>query len=130
NASPYHTYYEHLSFLLALRQASTPSLLPYTTLFRSSHRRHTSCRPSSALLRQGPCHMWQCRRGAVRHHRNLHVSAILRISHSGYRRCSMSVCVCPQDRKSTRLNSSHVSISYAVFCLKKKTRTKHTTHAD
>src|SRR5699024_11734917 len=26
-----------------------------------------------------------------------------------------------QDRKSTRLNSSHVSISYAVFCLKKKT---------
>src|SRR5699024_12150904 len=27
---------------------------------------------------------------------------------------------CPTDRKSTRLNSSHVSISYAVFCLKKK----------
>src|SRR5690554_7460722 len=27
----------------------------------------------------------------------------------------------PQDRKSTRLNSSHVRISYAVFCLKKKT---------
>src|SRR5438874_7624237 len=29
----------------------------------------------------------------------------------------------PLDRKSTRLNSSHVEISYAVFCLKKKTRT-------
>src|SRR5438067_10627351 len=28
----------------------------------------------------------------------------------------------PRDRKSTRLNSSHVSISYAVFCLKKKTQ--------
>src|SRR5438477_7728783 len=28
----------------------------------------------------------------------------------------------PQDRKSTRLNSSHMSISYAVFCLKKKTQ--------
>src|SRR5690625_6461801 len=28
----------------------------------------------------------------------------------------------PSDRKSTRLNSSHVAISYAVFCLKKKTR--------
>src|SRR5699024_11300707 len=28
---------------------------------------------------------------------------------------------CGEDRKSTRLNSSHVSISYAVFCLKKKT---------
>src|SRR5436309_12478987 len=29
------------------------------------------------------------------------------------------------DRKSTRLNSSHVKISYAVFCLKKKTRVRH-----
>src|SRR5690349_23110634 len=29
------------------------------------------------------------------------------------------------DRKSTRLNSSHVEISYAVFCLKKKKKTKH-----
>src|SRR5207249_9431644 len=32
------------------------------------------------------------------------------------------------DRKSTRLNSSHVSISYAVFCLKKKKK-KNTTHS-
>src|SRR5699024_11762366 len=32
-----------------------------------------------------------------------------------------------QDRKSTRLNSSHVSISYAVFCLKKKKRRTQTT---
>src|SRR5699024_12195202 len=30
-------------------------------------------------------------------------------------------CISIKDRKSTRLNSSHVSISYAVFCLKKKT---------
>src|SRR3712207_8965690 len=30
-----------------------------------------------------------------------------------------------EDRKSTRLNSSHANISYAVFCLKKKTRTTH-----
>src|SRR5438067_11127244 len=30
-----------------------------------------------------------------------------------------------RDRKSTRLNSSHVSISYAVFCLKKKKKKKH-----
>src|SRR5690606_41163361 len=33
---------------------------------------------------------------------------------------SDGVYVQPQDRKSTRLNSSHVKISYAVFCLKKK----------
>src|SRR5947207_9557410 len=32
----------------------------------------------------------------------------------------------PQDRKSTRLNSSHTVISYAVFCLKKKKKKKHT----
>src|SRR5258707_3390133 len=33
------------------------------------------------------------------------------------------------DRKSTRLNSSHANISYAVFCLKKKTRTHQSSHA-
>src|SRR5437868_10233292 len=33
---------------------------------------------------------------------------------------SVTGIVAPRDRKSTRLNSSHVSISYAVFCLKKK----------
>src|SRR5690349_24016238 len=33
----------------------------------------------------------------------------------------------PLDRKSTRLNSSHVEISYAVFCLKKKTKKKRST---
>src|SRR5256885_16828328 len=32
----------------------------------------------------------------------------------------------PRDRKSTRLNSSHLVISYAVFCLKKKTRSSST----
>src|SRR5699024_11902426 len=35
----------------------------------------------------------------------------------------------PLDRKSTRLNSSHVSISYAVFCLKKKTIHVYTLHS-
>src|SRR5690606_40496172 len=34
-----------------------------------------------------------------------------------------------QDRKSTRLNSSHVKISYAVFCLKKKNRNRHIRRA-
>src|SRR3712207_7980069 len=33
-----------------------------------------------------------------------------------------------EDRKSTRLNSSHANISYAVFCLKKKTSTKLPSH--
>src|SRR5690349_24237696 len=35
-------------------------------------------------------------------------------------RAARDIAKCSQDRKSTRLNSSHVEISYAVFCLKKK----------
>src|SRR3954449_63152 len=38
---------------------------------------------------------------------------------------SHSHLVCSSDRKSTRLNSSHTLISYAVFCLKKKKKTRH-----
>src|SRR5699024_11614686 len=37
---------------------------------------------------------------------------------------TVSIVALPRDRKSTRLNSSHVSISYAVFCLKKKKKQK------
>src|SRR5690625_2387883 len=46
---------------------------------------------------------------------------------------AMQITVIPwkaeRDRKSTRLNSSHVAISYAVFCLKKKTRPRYSTKA-
>src|SRR5438874_4573878 len=38
---------------------------------------------------------------------------------------SFILCPNPLDRKSTRLNSSHVEISYAVFCLKKKKKKKY-----
>src|SRR5437660_7948649 len=37
-----------------------------------------------------------------------------------WRKDGHDILECPSDRKSTRLNSSHVAISYAVFCLKKK----------
>src|ERR1035438_10822081 len=40
------------------------------------------------------------------------------------------VRLCPPDRKSTRLNSSHLGISYAVFCLKKKKRHNHLAELD
>src|SRR2546426_8662675 len=39
--------------------------------------------------------------------------------------CNLTPCGLRVDRKSTRLNSSHLVISYAVFCLKKKKRTDH-----
>src|SRR5579859_8274219 len=50
----------------------------------------------------------------------------LPISRSGPHRprCPPRLTHRPQDRKSTRLNSSHSQISYAVFCLKKKKKTK------
>src|SRR5207253_8003916 len=40
----------------------------------------------------------------------------------------ITMCLIAADRKSTRLNSSHVAISYAVFCLKKKKNTSMTKH--
>src|SRR5439155_7117793 len=46
----------------------------------------------------------------------------------GQPRAAQSVTLAP-DRKSTRLNSSHVAISYAVFCLKKKNITNEVTHS-
>src|SRR5689334_24478377 len=41
---------------------------------------------------------------------------------------SRTACARRRDRKSTRLNSSHSSISYAVFCLKKKKKNKKEKH--
>src|SRR5438874_6131971 len=77
-----------------IRRPPRSTLFPYTTLFRSAHRPATSGTPvqSAASAPSG----W---RGGSR---------------LGYPRHA------PPDRKSTRLNSSHVEISYAVFCLKKK----------
>src|SRR5690348_18127591 len=73
-----------------LRRPPRSTLFPYTTLFRSV-----------ALVR---LRAFQGRRGTPPS-----LSSARAQTHSGMR-----------DRKSTRLNSSHPSISYAVFCLKKK----------
>src|SRR5437899_7411945 len=49
-----------------------------------------------------------------------------RRAHAGLGRRDRAARRLPRaDRKSTRLNSSHLGISYAVFCLKKKTKTRH-----
>src|SRR5699024_9734323 len=57
---------------------------------------------------------WGRRRGSPTHHPPLRVGSSTRS-----RSVRLPRCVHRRDRKSTRLNSSHVSISYAVFCLKK-----------
>src|SRR3712207_7363636 len=82
-----------------IRRPPRSTLFPYTTLFRSPCDRlpptmevKASAVGSSARTRNGP--------------RGLQTSVLPSGRH--------------QDRKSTRLNSSHANISYAVFCLKKK----------
>src|SRR5207249_10779471 len=72
-------------------------LFPYTTLFRS----HDAGRLRGSPVRGVPSRSPSRRR-------------------SGRPRCGVAGVGKELDRKSTRLNSSHVSISYAVFCLKKK----------
>src|SRR5438477_8655215 len=82
-----------------LRRPPRSTLFPYTTLFRSGTRRK---RDGS----RGP----RCRTPPGR----AAVAPEGRVRGEGIR----------GDRKSTRLNSSHMSISYAVFCLKKKKKKK------
>src|SRR5947209_11857713 len=82
------------------------TLFPYTTLFRS-------CTAGSRRLR---------RRGRAKGRSSARGAPIRRSSGDNgtpppHRRCLL-------DRKSTRLNSSHANISYAVFCLKKKKKKK------
>src|SRR2546430_12390489 len=86
-------------FFLMIRRPPRSTLFPYTTLFRSA-------RPVT------------CRR------RVMSTGAVIsrRSASSGFRLSRPAT-----DRKSTRLNSSHSQISYAVFCLKKKKK-KKTTH--
>src|SRR5947207_6935794 len=97
-----------------IRRPPRSTLFPYTTLFRSRRdsrrpRRLDDVPPVRARLTSDG-------RDSVRHLRG-------RAEHAeGGVRCPLSGK--PRDRKSTRLNSSHTVISYAVFCLKKKKKTK------
>src|SRR5437773_6725533 len=90
-------------FFLMLRRPPRSTLFPYTTLFRS--RDSIEC----AML---------MRSTFVRTSSGRYVSASKRIIWLDQGRCAK------RDRKSTRLNSSHITISYAVFCLKKKKKKK------
>src|SRR5258708_28455501 len=92
-----------------IRRPPRSTLFPYTTLFRS------------VLL-------YECLAGRLPFGGETSIDirhAILRRPHMPLR--SLLPEISPElDRKSTRLNSSHQIISYAVFCLKKKTHTTHT----
>src|SRR3712207_7210849 len=85
-------------FFLMIRRPPRSTLFPYTTLFRSSHASGNGQPPG--LLRDPAGERLRARPGG--------------------RRRPVAARPRSPDRKSTRLNSSHANISYAVFCLKKK----------
>src|SRR2546430_3984038 len=90
-----------------IRRPPRSTLFPYTTLFRSPLLQQARFGvPISELVRLTGCPP----------DRLPLPSAALTIAAGG-----------EQDRKSTRLNSSHSQISYAVFCLKKKNKSQHSS---
>src|SRR2546421_8018707 len=95
-----------------IRRPPRSTLFPYTTLFRSP-RGQASERGRRGRAQEGRHEVRV--RDAV-----LPVDAVLRQQVDAAR---AEVARLERDRKSTRLNSSHDQISYAVFCLKKKNRT-------
>src|SRR3712207_7732468 len=92
-------------FFLMIRRPPRSTLFPYTTLFRSRH---------AGLARGAPRPPLD---GAPRQGRLL--------GHRGEARPGAGPRGLSGDRKSTRLNSSHANISYAVFCLKKKKKKRY-----
>src|SRR5687768_18190912 len=103
-----------LTFLLVLRRHPAPTLFPYTTLFRSW--KPAAPDPAHSAVRTNDAELDVVHAAGVSGHRRDHTVAIL---HMHAREECHRVLV-QLDRKSTRLNSSHGYISYAVFCLKKK----------
>src|SRR5207248_9615046 len=96
-------------FLLLLRRPPRSTLFPYTTLFRSRG-------PAPESTRGG-------RSEAITVTRSIGHDLVESLRVHSYSGCSRDDKVMT-DRKSTRLNSSHRTISYAVFCLKKKKEKK------
>src|SRR5207249_6291542 len=90
----------------------TLPLSPYTTLFRSDHDRRGSTRPSE---------------GRALHH--VPISPVSELVGHDQTHVARPGSGQQRDRKSTRLNSSHVSTSYAVFSLKKKNSSSRTAPA-
>src|SRR5262245_62858520 len=97
-----------LVFFLIIRRPPRSTLFPYTTLFRSSRKLADKLKEIAAEALETATGDLEIAAGAV------HVAGTDReITFADLARR-------PEDRKSTRLNSSHLGISYAVFCLKKK----------
>src|SRR3712207_8287395 len=101
-----------------IRRPPRSTLFPYTTLFRSALAVYEPGRIdilSRELVARGCCG----ERGVA----GEELVGDRAADHVPRDRAEQAACLpvglCPRDRKSTRLNSSHANISYAVFCLKK-----------
>src|SRR3712207_8882496 len=98
-----------------IRRPPRSTLFPYTTLFRSLARRRERDDPTG-LAAAGETDTRSVdlglRREVARGGRDVACVDVDVLRIRAFAR--------PRDRKSTRLNSSHANISYAVFCLKKK----------
>src|SRR5688572_31770780 len=110
-----HSTCNAIFFFLMILRPPTSTLFPYTTLFRSRPRQGGHAERGSGRRDDLERHP----RRALR----LDVLARQRLRGRGHRAVPRL-----RDRKSTRLNSSHSQISYAVFCLKKK-KTKHSVRS-
>src|SRR2546426_9292004 len=99
-----------------IRRPPRSTLFPYTTLFRSFVNHHKTRRVGRANTLVG---VVNTRRGVeveiIAIDQDRAVRAVVRPDARARGQIEH-----PEDRKSTRLNSSHLVISYAVFCLKKK----------
>src|SRR5690606_40441814 len=106
----------HFAFLLMLPRLLISPLFPYTTLFRSSVSMPNMLN-SVHLDANG------YKIGSETQHLFAAAGYVFSISDNfKLKPHTMFKMAFDADRKSTRLNSSHVKISYAVFCLKKKTK--------
>src|SRR5256885_10918464 len=94
-----------------IRRPPRSTLFPYTTLFRSPQSFHE---PLDQALAKSEVARRVLRRGGDEVHTEYNIIAL-----AGRMKKLYETLI--EDRKSTRLNSSHLVISYAVFCLKKKT---------
>src|SRR5438034_2637862 len=99
-----------------IRPPPRSTLFPYTTLFRSRRMAIPACRTQKTPVTTEPDVLI---RETGRWPVTTRPTGIGKVKEA----------VKPPDRKSTRLNSSHTVISYAVFCLKKKNK-KRTKHKD
>src|SRR5690349_21874467 len=102
-------------FFLMLRLPPISTLFPYTTLFRSNNNDNLWSR-LNAVVKQYLQGIWQ---QGVLQGDTADQAFFVQCDNQNNTPTTVAAGEV-QDRKSTRLNSSHVEISYAVFCLKKK----------